>query len=238
MNPILFCISMSRLKCSCMIYWCWVYLMTALELPRPTFVNPLLSTHPWFQNVISHTLRSRSEISRPSLSQAEFHIPFLSKSGTSRTPWPQRGAAGIAIGYGLDIQRVGVRIRIEPKFFSSQRRPDRFWGPLSLLANSYRVPLSHGVKRQRREAVYSPPVSTEVKNTWIYIHFPICLHGIVRNYLGTGTTLPFSYFGPRVKFHYSIVSEWNFTYPWISEWDFASHYASQEFVFVSFVAQK
>jgi hypothetical protein len=36
-----------------------------------------------------------------------------------------------ATGYGLDDQMIGVR------FFSSLPRPDRLWGPPSLLSNGY-----------------------------------------------------------------------------------------------------
>jgi hypothetical protein len=39
------------------------------------------------------------------------------------------------------------------------------------------------VKRKRREADHSPPSSAEVKNVEIYLHFPICLHGTVLNYI-------------------------------------------------------
>jgi hypothetical protein len=34
---------------------------------------------------------------------------------------------GIATGYRLDGQRVGVRVQTEIRFFSSPSRPDRFW---------------------------------------------------------------------------------------------------------------
>jgi hypothetical protein len=33
------------------------------------------------------------------------------------------------------------------------------------------------------------------ENVDLYIHSPICLHGVVLNQLSTGTTLPFTYFG-------------------------------------------
>jgi hypothetical protein len=42
---------------------------------------------------------------------------------------------GIATGYGLDDRGVGVRVSIGSRIFSSPRRPDRFWGPSSLLSN-------------------------------------------------------------------------------------------------------
>jgi hypothetical protein len=50
---------------------------------------------------------------------------------------------GTATGYGLDDQGVGVRVPVGSRIFTSPRRPDRHWGPPSLLSNGYRrlVPL-------------------------------------------------------------------------------------------------
>jgi hypothetical protein len=48
-----------------------------------------------------------------------------------------------------------------------------------------------GVKRTGREVDHSPPTSVEVKKMWIYTSTPIRLHGVVLNYLSTGTTLPY-----------------------------------------------
>jgi hypothetical protein len=47
-------------------------------------------------------------------------------------------AVGIATGYGLDDQGVGVQVTVGSRIFSSPRRPDRLWGPSSLLSNGYR----------------------------------------------------------------------------------------------------
>jgi hypothetical protein len=44
-------------------------------------------------------------------------------------------AVGIATGYALDDQGVGVRVPVGSRIFSSPRRPDRLWGPLNLLSN-------------------------------------------------------------------------------------------------------
>jgi hypothetical protein len=44
-------------------------------------------------------------------------------------------SVGIATGYGLDHRGVGVRVQVGSRIFSSTRRPDRFWGPSSLLLN-------------------------------------------------------------------------------------------------------
>jgi hypothetical protein len=45
---------------------------------------------------------------------------------------------GIATGYGLDDQGVGVRVPVGERIFISPCRPDRLWGPPSLLPDGYR----------------------------------------------------------------------------------------------------
>jgi hypothetical protein len=47
-------------------------------------------------------------------------------------------AVGTAPGYRLDDRGVGVRVPVGIRIFSSSRRPDRLWGPPSLLPNGYR----------------------------------------------------------------------------------------------------
>jgi hypothetical protein len=47
------------------------------------------------------------------------------------------GLVGIAAGFGLDGQRVGVRVSVGARFFSSPHHPDQFWGPSSLLSRGY-----------------------------------------------------------------------------------------------------
>jgi hypothetical protein len=61
--------------------------------------------------------------------------------------------------YGLDGPHS---IPGSARFFSSLQRPDRLWGPPSLLSNGYRA-ISPGVKWQGRKADHSPLSSTEVK---------------------------------------------------------------------------
>jgi hypothetical protein len=84
----------------------------------------------------------------------------------------QDSAVGIATGYGLDSRGFRVRVPVGARFFSSQRHPDGFWGPPSLLSNGYPGGLSPGVKRLGREADHSYPTSAEVKMTWIYTTTP------------------------------------------------------------------
>jgi len=57
-------------------------------------------------------------------------------------------------------------------------RPDRLWGPPSVLSNGYRV-LSPGIKRPDRETNNSLPSSVEFKNAWSYTSTPISVHGVV-----------------------------------------------------------
>jgi hypothetical protein len=45
---------------------------------------------------------------------------------------------GIAKACGLDDRGVGVRAPVGSRIFSPPRRPDRHWGPSSLLSNAYR----------------------------------------------------------------------------------------------------
>jgi hypothetical protein len=47
-------------------------------------------------------------------------------------------SVGIATGYELDDQRVGVRVSVGARILTSPCPPDRLWGPPSLLSNGYR----------------------------------------------------------------------------------------------------
>jgi hypothetical protein len=66
------------------------------------------------------------------------------------------------------------------EFFSSPPRPDRFWGPSSLLSNGYQGFFPWGVRMPEREADHSPKSSVEVENAWSYISTPpVRLRGVV-----------------------------------------------------------
>jgi hypothetical protein len=84
--------------------------------------------------------------------------------------WSQDSVAGIATGYGLDGQGVGVRVPVGSKDFSTSSRSalGATEPPIQWVLGA----LSPGVKRPRREADHSPPASFEVKKIWIYTSTP------------------------------------------------------------------
>jgi hypothetical protein len=47
-------------------------------------------------------------------------------------------SVGIATGYGLDDQGVGVQVPMGARIITSPCRPGRLWGPPNLLSNGYR----------------------------------------------------------------------------------------------------
>jgi hypothetical protein len=87
----------------------------------------------------------------------------------------QDSAIGIATGYELHDRRVGVRVPVGSRIFSSSpQRPDRLWGPPSLFIQWVPGNLSPGIKREGRESGHSSPTSAEVKKMWIYTSNPPC----------------------------------------------------------------
>jgi hypothetical protein len=70
-------------------------------------------------------------------------------------------------GYFIYILFYGS-IPSEGLVLSSPPRPERLWGPASLLSNGYRLSLSLGINRPGREA----PSTAEVKNAWSYTSTP------------------------------------------------------------------
>jgi hypothetical protein len=64
-------------------------------------------------------------------------VPFSKVNGGTPVFSTNRGSSvGIATGYG-DGRAVGVRVPVGSKIVSS-RRPDRLWGPPSLIFSGYR----------------------------------------------------------------------------------------------------
>jgi hypothetical protein len=86
-------------------------------------------------------------------------------------------SVSILTGYELG-NRGSIPDRAGP--FSSPLRPDRLWGPPSLLSSGYQV-FPWGVKRLGCESDHSPQSNAEVKNAWSYIYTPpIRLYSLVQ----------------------------------------------------------
>jgi hypothetical protein len=61
-----------------------------------------------------------------------------SQINTTHTTTKSRDTAiGIATGYGLDDQEVGVQVPLGERNIASPCSPDWLWGPLILLSNGY-----------------------------------------------------------------------------------------------------
>jgi hypothetical protein len=115
-----------------------------------------------------------------------FHLTYLRRRDSS---------VGIALGYGLDDRVYRVQFPGGGwEFFSSPLRPERLWGPASLLSNVYQGSFP-GVKRSVREADHSLPSSAEVKEcVELYLHFPNTPSWCGAQFKkSTGTTFPLPY---------------------------------------------
>jgi hypothetical protein len=98
----------------------------------------------------------------------------------------------LVTGYGLDDQGVGVRVPVGARIFSSPCYPDRLQGPPSLLSNVYRGLFPRGQSgRDVKLTTHLQLVCQGQENVGVYIHCPIRLHGILLNWLSTGTTLSY-----------------------------------------------
>jgi hypothetical protein len=71
------------------------------------------------------------------VSQIQWRFSGGSNSWMSLLSGSWDSAVGIATGYRLDDRGVGVRVPVASRIFSSPRRPDRLWGPPSLLSNGH-----------------------------------------------------------------------------------------------------
>jgi hypothetical protein len=83
----------------------------------------------------------------------------------------QNNQTGAGIAYSL-IDGPGFEFRQGKLFFSSPKRPNWVWDPLSLLDSGYECSVL-GIKRPGSDVDNSPPSSTEVNNEWIYICMPL-----------------------------------------------------------------
>jgi hypothetical protein len=82
--------------------------------------------------------------------------------------------SSVGIGTGWTA-RGSIRDRGK-RSFSAPQRPDWLWGQPSLLSNGYRGLSPRGVKLTTH--LHLVPKSRMVE---LYLHSPICLHGIVVN---------------------------------------------------------
>jgi hypothetical protein len=79
----------------------------------------------------------------------------------------QDSILGIATGYGLDDQVVGVQAQVGSRIFSSPSHPHQLY----VHPTSY--PMGTGGSNPGREADHSPPAAfAEVKKMWIYTSKP------------------------------------------------------------------
>jgi len=98
-----------------------------------------------------------------------------------RFNWPRRGLNG---DYENNDRGNGPVARS-----TSPKRPDRPYGPLSLLFKGWSS--FTGIKRPTREGDHSPPSTAEVKNEWSYTSAPpLRLHGADRG----NHTFPYLHF--------------------------------------------
>jgi hypothetical protein len=119
----------------------------------------------------------------PIMNPSQIYLPYLEGI------WSRDSVVGIATGYVPDYRVVGVRVQAGSRIFFFPCRPDRLCGPSSILSNGCRGLFPPVVERLGREADHSFPASAEVKKMWIYISTPpTCLHGVMLNWLSTGTT--------------------------------------------------
>jgi hypothetical protein len=81
-------------------------------------------------------------------------LPLALQIRTYRSSGSRDNVVGIATGYGLDDQGVGVRVHVVQT-------------GSGVLYSGY-PEISSGVKRPGREADHSPPVSEEAKKMWVY----------------------------------------------------------------------
>jgi hypothetical protein len=88
--------------------------------------KPLLCLHIKKQNNRVLATTRKSAVMKP-------HVQLTSVMKICRD-----SSVGKSTGYGLDDLGVGDRVPVGSRIFSSPRRPDWLWGPLSLLYNGYR----------------------------------------------------------------------------------------------------
>jgi hypothetical protein len=112
-------------------------------LPRTKYTSrPLkISRLMMFRETIAAVLKSKRSIQMCCVGEMSCYLTLKRYIYTTMS---RDSAVGIATGYGLDDQGVGVLAPAGAKIFSSPFRPNRFCGPPSLLSNGYRGLLPWG----------------------------------------------------------------------------------------------
>jgi hypothetical protein len=108
------------------------------------------------------------------------HTSLLFSRGSWEVIWSRDSSVGIATGYGLDDRGVGVRVPVGSRIFSSPRRPDRLWGPHSLLSDGYRGLFHRGLSGWGVKLTNHLQLLPRSRK---------CRHCVVLNQFNTGTTL-------------------------------------------------
>jgi hypothetical protein len=90
----------------------------------------------------------------------------------------------------MEGEKSGFNSRQRQGILSSTERPDRLWGPSSLLYNGYRGQFPRGVKRQGVNLTTHLHLVLRLRVVEPYLHSPICLHDVMLNSLSTEATLP------------------------------------------------
>jgi hypothetical protein len=81
----------------------------------------------------------------------------------------------------MDGRGVTVPVWVEARISTSQHRPERLWGPPSLLSKWITGALYLRVKRPGREDDSLPTSAKVKKKVDLHIHSPIRLHCVVLN---------------------------------------------------------
>jgi hypothetical protein len=101
-------------------------------------------------------------------------------------------AVGTVTGYGPDAQEVGVRVPVGSRILSPPHRPDRLWGSRNLLSNQYWGLFPRGKAAGAWSWPFPPVRDRGQENVDLHTHSPICLQGVVLNFLSR-KTLPFTF---------------------------------------------
>jgi hypothetical protein len=84
------------------------------------------------------------------------------------TKWSRDSSVGVPTAYGL-----GVRVPVGARIFSSPRRPDRSWGPPSLLSNGHRGLFPRRLCGQGGKLITHLQLVPRSRMVELYLHSPM-----------------------------------------------------------------